>query len=143
LKSFASLAILACGAFASNQRKRRSPGARFRHGFFFALGGLAAYAALVLSFVVRIDFPDHTYQFRSVGFWRTQLGRQHPDLKNAPAGLAIKIAGTEEEAIETVWEPWSIYVVRLLLFASYTLTLGSLNFAFGAVKIEVNDPVPT
>jgi hypothetical protein len=104
--------------------------AKFRVGFSFAVAGFAFYVILVQAFVVRLDFTaDHTYQYRSVGFRRTELGRSDPDLKNAPAAEAVKIAGTEEEAIETVWEPWSIYIVRFFLFASYVLMLGSLNFA--------------
>jgi hypothetical protein len=136
LEPVASLLILASGILAANLRKRRSPSAKFRRGFFVAAVGVALYVIFVLFFVVRIDFPDHTYQYRSVGFRRTELGRYDPDLKNAPAAHAVKVVGTEEEAIETVWEPWSIDVARFLLFASYVLMLGSLNFAFGAVKFD-------
>ncbi len=139
LEPVASLLILASGILAANLRKRRSSSAKFRSGFFVAAVGVVLYVIFVLSFVVRIDFPDHTYQYRSVGFRRTELGRIDPDLKDAPAALAIQIAGTDEAAIEGVWEPWSIDVARFLLFASYVLMLGSLNFAFGAVKLDRKD----
>jgi hypothetical protein len=139
LEPVASLLIAASFFLASHLSKRRSPSTKFRHGFFLFVAGLVLYVILVQFFVVRIDFPDHTYQYRSVGFWRTELGRQHPELKNAPDALAVKVVGTEEEAIETVWEPWSIKVARILLFASYVLMLGSLNFGFGAVRINTAD----
>jgi len=139
LEPVASLLIAASGVLAAHLSKRRSPSTKFRRGFFIAAAGVVLYAILAMTLVVRIDFPDHTYQYRSVGFWRTELGRQHPDLKGAPAARAVKVVGTEEEAIETVWEPWSIYVARFLLFASYVLMLGSLNFGFGAVRLETTD----
>jgi hypothetical protein len=140
LKSFASLIILACGLLASHWRKRQSANVKYRHGFLVAASGLAVYLALTLFFVVRLDNPyDHTYEFRSIGFLRTELGRTDPDLKNAPPLLAIHAVGTDEGHIETVWEPWSIYVVRFFLFASFVVTLGSFNYAFGAVKIDIND----
>ncbi|MGO9323901.1 MAG: hypothetical protein ACLP07_05020 [Terracidiphilus sp.] len=138
LKSFASLTIFACGILASHQSKRRGASVKYRHGFLTAVAGLAVYATLTIFFVARLDNPDsHTYEFRSVGFWRTELGRTDPKLKNAPAVLAVEIAGTEEWAIEMVWEPWSIYLVRFFLFVSYLVTLGSFNYGFGAVKIQL------
>jgi hypothetical protein len=136
LEPTASILIFASGMLAANLRKKRSPSAKYRRGFLFAAIGVVLYTIFVLSFVVRIDLPDHTYQYRSVGFRRTELGRSHPDLKNAPDAQAVKVVGTEEEAIETVWEPWSIHIVRFSLFCSYVLMLGSLNFAFGAEKLE-------
>jgi hypothetical protein len=140
LEPVASLLIAASFVLAANLKKRRSPSAKFRRGFCLAMAGVVLYTIFVQFFVVRIDFAaDHTYQYRSVGFWRTELGSNDPDLKNAPAALAVKIVGTEEEAIETVWEPWSIFVARFLLFASYVLMLGSLNFGFGAVKLDTTD----
>jgi hypothetical protein len=139
LEPAASLLIAACGILANNLSKRRSPSTKFRRGFFVFVAGLVFYVILVMTLVVRIDFPDNTYQYRSIGFWRTELGRTDHDLKNAPAALAVKIVGTEEEAIETVWEPWSIFVARFLLFASYVLMLGSLNFGLGAVKFKATD----
>jgi hypothetical protein len=139
LKSFASLVILACSVLAT-RNKRRSGRVKYRRGFSVALAGLAFYVALVVSFVVRIDNPyNHTYEFRSIGFLKTELGKTDPDLKNAPPSIAIQVVGTDEGHIETVWEPWSIFVVRFLLFVSYLVTLGSLNYAFGAVKIDIND----
>jgi hypothetical protein len=139
LEPFASLLIAASGIYAVNLRKRRSPSTKFRRGFFVAIAGFVLYTILVLSLVVRIGFPDGTYQYRSIGFQRTQLGRSDRDLKNAPAAQAIKVVGTEEEAIETVWEPWSIHVAQFLLFTSYVLTLGSFNFGIGALKLSTLD----
>src|ERR1700722_10714987 len=74
LKSFASLIILACGILASRRRKRQSANVKYGRGFLVAVSGLVAYLALTLFFVVRLDNPyDHTYEFRSIGFWRTEL----------------------------------------------------------------------
>jgi hypothetical protein len=139
LEPGASLLIVASGVLALHQSKRRSPSAKFRRGFLIGLICFAVCITLVMTLVVRIDYPDHTYQYRLVGIWRTELGRENPELKNAPAALAIKIVGTEEEAIETVWEPWSIFLARILLFTSFVATLGSLNFAFGALKLGTSD----
>jgi hypothetical protein len=140
LEPIASLLIASGFVLATNLKKRRSPSAKFRRGLLLAVVGSVFYLIFVQAFTVRVDFKeDHTYQYRSVGFWRTELGRTDPELKNVPAALAVNIVGTEEEAIERVWAPWSIYLARLLLFASYVLTLGSLNFGFGAVRLDTTD----
>jgi hypothetical protein len=137
LKSFASLIILACGVLVTRSSKRRSARVKYRRGLSVAMVGLAVYVALVMFFVFRIDNAyNHTYEFRSIGFLRTELGKNDPDLKNAPPKLAIHVVGTDEGYIETVWEPWSIYVVRFFLFVSFVVTLGSFNYAFGAVETD-------
>jgi hypothetical protein len=87
----------------------------------------SGYGFLVGRYIVPANPPGKGTQYQSVGYERTQAAQiRYPGISNE--ALLEKVP-LNDAGIEQAWTAQSVYWVRLSLFFSYVLALGSVNFA--------------
>jgi len=97
----------------------------FVGGLVTTLIALGFYASLLLTYVKGVDTPYNGTQYRAVGKIRTPTAERCPE--HTSDEDLLKCGGLEDASIETLWTASSVRQVRLELFISYVLLLGSLN----------------
>src|SRR6202041_2116626 len=114
-------------------RKKRRPFLSFS----LLVVSLFAFVALNIFFVKHIYYDRlHQEDSVSVGYARTAftpeklVGKVYSDLD------LLRLTGTDERVIEKLWTPRSIHVVRLLLWLSYTMFLGTLIWLISSMAYQ-------
>jgi hypothetical protein len=96
-----------------------------------------AYFGFYTAFVRLIDIPTRQTSIAvSIGYARTDFA--NANFKSESDTDILKARGTEEDQIERLWTIKSIVIVRIALFAAYTLTLVCIVFAISwAVRADL------
>jgi hypothetical protein len=108
--------------FTCRQSKRRiHPRVPILLTVGFAIG-MCALIVLYVFYVRRIPVPSVSLEVPvSIGYQRTELAfKTYPQMSD---WAMLHDAGPREEQIQLLWTPHSICVVRVLLWAFYTLTV--------------------
>lgn len=122
-----------CVYFWSEEMRRRA-GLVLALAIGIILLSLFGYLALSLRFVTRVDIPSRdSAVYVSIGYERTPFANStFGPLSDTEM---LRERGTDEEQVRMLWTSKSLIIVRLLLYATYSLLILSLVgvFSFAVV----------
>jgi len=118
---------------------RRSPSSILKFSLSAAFIALCGYVILLSTYVKGVETPNNGTQYRAVGNKRTDLAKVcYPNEVSPSDEELLKCGGLNEGDIERMWTASSVRLIRLSLFLSYVVVLGSLNLAAAAASHKDN-----